>query len=198
MLRTENNSIKKEFLKRWVPPDSKVLDVGCGQGGDVHKWKHIRVSNVTGVDPNPWAIREARRRSKGYDGFRFIVGDIRNAPRDEHFDVICYNFSLQYQSLDLLPEVTQRLSKKDGLFLGIVTDSTRLDNAHEQGIQVERVDEGHIRVFIPDTPYYANGPIIEPILDKDTFISEAEKLGLKLQIWEPFSMYAKFVFKYQE
>lgn len=184
-------------MKDWVPRKSRVLDIGCGQGGDVHKWNQVGVSELVGVDPNPWAIREARRRSKEYNGFRFVVGDIRCAPRDKPFDVICYNFSLQYQPLELLSEVTERLSRENGIFLGVVTDSTRLDHAHEQGIQVERVDEGHIRVFIPDTPYYANGPITEPILDKERFISEAEKLGLELQTWEPFSMYAKFVFKYK-
>jgi ubiquinone/menaquinone biosynthesis C-methylase UbiE len=196
MLRIENNSVKKNLLSTWVPRGSRVLDVGCGQGGDVHKWNSVGVSELVGIDPNPWAIREARRRSKNYDGFTFAVGDIRCAPRDKPFDVICYNFSLQYQPLELLSEITERLSDKGGLFIGVVTDSTRLEFAKEQGIQVERVDAGRrISVFIPDTPYYANGPVTEPILEKDEFIREAERLGLELQVWEPFSMYAKFVFR---
>ena len=197
LLRQENNLVKKDLLRNWVPKGSRVLDVGCGQGGDVHKWKSVGVSELVGVDPNPWAVREARRRSRDYNGFTFLAGDIRSAPSDKPFDVICYNFSLQYQPLELLPEVTRRLSPSGGgLFLGVVTDSTRLEFAEEQGIQVERVDPGHIRVFIPDTPYYANGPVTEPILEKETFIREAEGLGLELQVWEPFSMYAKFVFRY--
>ena len=197
MLRIENNSVKKNLLKTWVPRGARVLDVGCGQGGDVHKWKSVGVSELVGVDPNPWAIREARRRSRDYDGFTFIVGDIRSVPCDDRpFDVVCYNFSLQYQPLELLPEITRRLYGDGGLLLGVVTDSTRLEHAHEQGIQVERVGEGTIRVFIPDTPYYRDGPIVEPILEKEVFIREAERLGLELQVWEPFSMYAKFVFKY--
>jgi ubiquinone/menaquinone biosynthesis C-methylase UbiE len=196
MLRIENNSVKKALLNPWVPKGSRVLDVGCGQGGDVHKWNGVGVSELVGIDPNPWAIREARRRSKIYDGFTFSVGDVRCAPSDKPFDVICYNFSLQYQPLELLPEVTRRLSRGGGLFLGVVTDSTRLEHAKEQGIQVERTDENHIRVFIPDTPYYANGPLPAPILHKEEFIREAERLGLELQVWEPFSMYAKFVFRY--
>jgi ubiquinone/menaquinone biosynthesis C-methylase UbiE len=196
MLRIENNSVKKSLLKQWVQRGSRVLDVGCGQGGDVHKWNSVGVSELVGIDPNPWAIREARRRSKGYNGFTFSIGDIRCAPRGKPFDVICYNFSLQYQPLELLSEVTGRLCGDGGLFIGVVSDSTRLDFAKEQGIQVERIDENHIRVFIPDTPYYANGPVTEPILEKELFIREAERLGLELQVWEPFSMYAKFVFRY--
>lgn len=191
-LRGYNNLIKRDFLNTWVKRGSCVLDVGCGQGGDLHKWKHLNVKLV-GVDPNQWAIEEARRRSKGYG--TFIVGDVRSAPL-ELYDVICYNFSLQYQPLELLTEVTKRL-RHGGLLIGVVSDSTRIEYASEQGIQVTRVDENNIQVFIPNTPYYAHGPITEPILDKTVLIDEAKKLGLDLQIWEPFSMYAKFVFKYQ-
>jgi hypothetical protein len=64
------------------------------------------------------------------------------------------------------------------------------------GISVKSTSPGYIQVYIPDTPYYANGPVVEPVLEKDVLIHEAEKLGLRLEIWEPFSIYAKFVFKY--
>ncbi len=193
-LRRVNNTIKRNLLNFWVRKGSSVLDVGCGQGGDIHKWKHIGVK-LTGVDPNSWAIEEAIRRSNGYG--TFIVGDIRNAPCDEQFDVICYNFSLQYQPVELFTEITKRLKPGGGLLLGVVSDSTRLEHAKEQGIQVTRVDDTHIQVFIPDTPYYANGPVTEPIIQKDVLIAEANRRGFKLRLWEPFSMYAKFVFEYQ-
>lgn len=195
LLRAENNLIKRNFLNEWVSPGSYVLDVGCGQGGDIHKWNYIGVNKLVGVDPNEWAIQEAFRRNR-YDGFSFIVGDIRSAPL-EQFDVVCYNFSLQYQPVELLEEVTKRL-RRGGLFIGIVTDPSRLDKAASDGILVTQSDDpGKIRVYIPDTPYYANGPVTEPLLDKERFFSLAETLGLELQIWEPFSMYAKFVFVYK-
>lgn len=188
LLRKENNIIKRDFLNAWVPPGSKVLDVGCGQGGDLHKWRHIGV-NLTGVDPNKQAIEEAVRRSRGYGTFR--VGTIESAPL-EFYDVICYNFSIQYQPLELMPEITRRLAP-GGILIGIVTDSTRLDRSDEI-IQISRIDEDHISVFIPDTPYYANGPVIEPILHKHEFVKQAEFYGLRLLLWESFSIYAKFVF----
>ena len=199
LIRKENNEIKKNLIQKWVPEGSSVLDVGCGQGGDIHKWSHVRLKKLVGVDPNPRAIEEARRRTKGRAPWAtFDVGTIESAPCiDELFDVVCYNFSLQYQSIDLLPEVTRRLkSHGNGLFIGTVTDSTRLGLAHMYGISVESVGPDKIKVYIPDTPYYANGPVVEPVLEKDVLIREAEKLGLRLEIWEPFSIYAKFVFRY--
>jgi SAM-dependent methyltransferase len=195
LIRKENNEIKKNLIQRWVPAGASVLDVGCGQGGDIHKWTHVRIKKLVGIDPNPSAIEEARRRGKGKTWATFDVGTIESAPI-ELFDVICYNFSLQYQSLDLLTEVVRRLKPDGGCFIGTVTDSTRLGLAHMHGISVESVYPGHIQVYIPDTPYYANGPVVEPVLEKDVLIHEAEKLGLRLEIWEPFSIYAKFVFRY--
>lgn len=192
-LRTENNLIKREFLNQWVKRGSKVLDVGCGQGGDIHKWRHLGVDVLVGVDPNPDAIEEARRRSQGRLGV-FYVGDVCTVNPKEKFDVICYNFSLQYQSLELLYEVRKRLVEPTGIFLGVVTDSSRLQLAEENGIHVTPITENEIEVFIPNTPYYVNGPVREPILKKEELIRTAEKLGMKLELWEPFSIYAKFVF----
>lgn len=195
-IRKENNAVKRDLIQKWVPAGSRVLDVGCGQGGDLHKWTHVGIKKLIGIDPNPSAIEEARRRAKGRSWATFHVGTIESAPL-EHFDVICYNFSLQYQSLELLPEIVRRLkSNGNGLFIGTVTDSTRLGLAHMYGISVESVSPGHVQVYIPDTPYYANGPVVEPVLEKDVLIYEAAKLGLRLELWEPFSIYAKFVFKY--
>ena len=197
-IRKENNAVKRDLIQKWVPAGSHVLDVGCGQGGDLHKWMHVGIKKLIGIDPNPSAIEEARRRGKGRPWATFHVGTIESAPTiDEHFDVICYNFSLQYQSIELLPEIVRRLkSNGNGLLIGTVTDSTRIGLAHMYGISVESVAPGRIKVYIPDTPYYANGPVIEPVLEKDVLIYEASKLGLRLELWEPFSIYAKFVFKY--
>ena len=194
-LRKQNNAVKRDLIQKWVHAGTSVLDVGCGQGGDIHKWSHAHVGRLVGVDPNSSAIEEARRRSKGHSSWsRFNVGTIESAPL-EQFDVICYNFSLQYQSLDLLPEISHRL-KSGGLLIGTVTDSTRLGIAHMQGISVENIGPGYIKVFIPDTPYYANGPVVEPVLEKDVFIKSAQEEGFELLLWEPFSIYAKFVFRY--
>ena len=196
-IRKENNAVKRNLIQQWVPIGANVLDIGCGQGGDIHKWSHVRVKRLVGIDPNSSAIEEARRRSKGQSWAIFNVGTIESAPTNELFDVICYNFSLQYQPIELLPEVVQRV-KPGGLLIGTVTDSTRINLAHMYGLSVKSVGPGYIKVYIPNTPYYANGPVVEPVIEKDILIHEAEKLGFKLCVWDPFSIYAKFVFQYQE
>jgi SAM-dependent methyltransferase len=182
--RRDNNEIKREFLTSWVPRGSNVLDVGCGQGGDVHKWKYISVK-LTGIDPNPIAIEEAKRRSRGYG--TFMDGYIYNAPL-EKYDIICYNFSLQYQPIEYIDEIKKRLGP-GGLLIGVVTDPERIHLAQEYGIHVEKY-KNIISVYIPGTPYYAHGSVDEPIFQKDEYLKH-----FKCILWEPFSIYAKFVFQ---
>ena len=33
-------------------PNAKILDIGCGRGGDVMKWFHARIKNYVGFDPD--------------------------------------------------------------------------------------------------------------------------------------------------
>lgn len=190
-MRRTNNDIKKDFLQKWVQKGSKVLDAGCGQGGDIHKWKSIGV-NYTGFDPNPIAIQEARRRSG--PGPRFIVGTICDAPH-EKFDVICYNFSFQYQDPSEYMEIVKRLRPR-GLLIGIVPDPDRFTEASKNGIQLfEGSVAGKVGVYIEGTPYYAGGPIEEPVV---TRFEVTSRLGLEPILWgESFSIYSKFVFQCQ-
>jgi len=193
-MRKTNNEIKRDFLQKWVPKGSKVLDAGCGQGGDIHKWNSLDV-DYTGFDPNRVAITEARRRAGRLDmKTRFIVGTIRDAP-NEKFDVICYNFSFQYQDPDEYPEIVGRL-KSGGILIGIVPDPGRFIEAEKNGIQLfEGSVPGKVGVYISGTPYYEAGPIEEPVVTCDDV---SARLGLELIEWgDSFSIYSKFVFRSQ-
>lgn len=193
-MRRTNNDIKREFLNRWVKPGSKVLDAGCGQGGDIHKWHALNV-DYTGFDPNPLAIDEARRRAYRMDWEvlpKFLVGLIIDAP-DEQFDVVCYNFSFQYQDPSGYKEIVRRL-KPGGLLLGIVPDPIRFGEGPKNGISIfEGSVPGKVGIYISGTPYYEGGPIEEPIVTRGDVTSG---LGLVPVLWgESFSIYSKFVFQ---
>jgi SAM-dependent methyltransferase len=191
-MRKVNNDIKREFLNTWVPRGASVLDVGCGQGGDLHKWRAIGVTNLTGIDPNPFAIEEAKRRSRGYGTFK--VGTILDIPFGSKFDVICYNFSIQYEDPKNYRYLATLLNP-GGKLIGITPDKSRFEFASEDGIVLGKISNGEVSVWIPDTPYYANGAIVEPVLDCETFIKNMNDSNLNLVLFgESFSIYSKFVF----
>jgi len=175
--------IKREFINRWVKPKSVVLDVGCGQGGDLSKWKSLDV-HLIGVDPNPIAIQEARRRSNGFGVF--VVGCITDIPDNMRFDVICYNFSFQYEDPKNYKRLVSMLNV-GGILMGIVPDSGT--DLQDPLISIQRVDDTHISVWIPDTPYYLNGPVVEPLVT----IGSIDGVDLILD-GEQFSIYKKFVY----
>jgi hypothetical protein len=58
-------------------------------------------------------------------------------------------------------------------------------------------------VNLEDTPYYQDGAKSEPIAHKDLLVTRLEKIGFRLESWEPLSgnpiseLYSKFIFVYK-
>jgi len=68
-LRSFNNWIKSIIIHKFSPKDScegrlKILDIGCGKGGDLGKWQKAPqpVELYVGVDPAEVSIDQARER----------------------------------------------------------------------------------------------------------------------------------------
>lgn len=220
-LRREHNQAKRDLIKSLCGRGDRVLDVGCGRGGDLHKWKSARV-RLWAVDPDPESVREAKDRAQNMNwDVDISVGDILTAPLGP-FDIVCYNFSLQYifASEFLLEKSLEALRdrvKVGGVFLGVVPDSTKimglplkwsdsLGNTIERGPSVcgaGRIGE-MILVKLSDGPYYANGPVPEPICHKALLLERLRCKGFELVIWQPMlskpnrlvsDIYSQFIFK---
>lgn len=43
-------SIKEDLYKQNVRPDDTLLELACGRGGDLHRWKRVHASKVVGLD----------------------------------------------------------------------------------------------------------------------------------------------------
>ena len=67
-MRKFNNDVKRRVLTKYsnkVNGDIHILDMSCGQGGDLFKFKDIsNIKYVVGCDIDPNAIDEAKRRYK--------------------------------------------------------------------------------------------------------------------------------------
>jgi mRNA (guanine-N7-)-methyltransferase len=64
-LRSFNNWVKSSTIQKFVGDERhiKVLDIGCGKGGDLQKWQSSRKLELyVGCDPADVSIKQARER----------------------------------------------------------------------------------------------------------------------------------------
>lgn len=212
-MRKAHNVIKRRFIETHLTPGARVLDVGCGQGGDILKWG----IPIHACDPDKKSLYEAIRRGKGTHS-KFFIGDIRSVPENV-YDIVCYNFSFQYcfessqlfhETLEALVKRTQRGSR----LIGILPDSELLFEKYpkwtdREGNTVEYMctplgDFGDaVNVEVVGAPYYKHGPKSEPIAYKDRMLTELARKGFELVHWAPISphttglltdIYSEFIF----
>lgn len=214
-VRKYHNSVKRHLIQSVTKTGFNALDVGCGFGGDLQKWKAC-YANVDMCDPNPESLIEARKRAESL-GMKvaFYEGDIFSCP-EKVYNIVCYNFSLHYifQSRELFFRSIQAIRsrmEKGSVLVGCIPDSMsilmstpfkdELGNFMSRGQNTGYGNFGEkLFVKLTDTPFYKDGPKSEPIAYKDLLVTHLEDLGLRLITWESLDrysisrMYSKFIF----
>jgi SAM-dependent methyltransferase len=192
MLRKLHNDAKYNLIKNVVRPRSSVLDVGGGRGGDLSKWKSVS-AKLTMIDPDEMSVIEAKRRAKKiYPSAIIKKGDIISANLRSEFDYVCYNFSLQYIfrrkwfASSSIYEIALSL-KPGGKFFGIIPNADKikkypLDWTDQMGNTMTRENKysDTVSFYLVDTPYYANGPIEEPLVSFKNLVKLCFEHSLKL------------------
>ena len=217
-IRKYHNEAKRILIQSATSEGDSILDVGCGFGGDLQKWKHAG-ANISMCEPNLESLKEAKTRAKNMKiRVNFYEGDIFSCPHRK-YDVICYNFALHYifatkQLFEKsLLEVRNRM-KPGGVFIGIVPNSdkiimnTPVRDKLGNYFLMKQTSSGNfgekLYVHLAETPYYTDGPKVEPIAHKDMLFTYMEDLGFTLTLWEdlegnPVSeLYSKFCFMYRK
>lgn len=215
-VRRYHNLTKRQLIQRATQKGMTVLDVGCGFGGDLQKWDHVKPKVLDMCDPLRESLREAKERAKNLGiSANFFEGDISNCPKKK-YQVICYNFSLHYifetkrLFMDSLQNIVNRLDH-GGKLIGVIPDSEavlmntpfrdNLGNAMTRGENTGYGDFGEkLFVMLADTPFYNGLFRKEPIAYKDLLITQLGKMGLRLEEWKPLEghsiseMYSQFIF----
>lgn len=193
MDRQQHNHLKLMLIEKWVKCGQRVLDVGCGFGGDFHKWQKVGATYI-GVDPSEESLTEARRRFKSAS---LLHGTLFDVPRGLRFNVLCFNFSLQY-CRPVLRETMERaheLLTEYGIVIGVVPDSEKICLGLDPCYTVTPTLD-HVTVFIPGTPYYeTKGPMTEPLIGQQDIIQSCEGLFHMIE-WSDFNkVYSKFILR---
>lgn len=121
----------------------RILDLGCGKGGDLKKWEKVRPSGLVGADIAAVSIEQAiarhRDNNNGYPGDFFAFDCFSMAlsqviPRallEPMFDNVTLQFCMHYawesaEKARMMLDNVARYLRKGGVFIGTIPDSREL------------------------------------------------------------------------
>src|SRR5690606_3238767 len=106
-----------DFLPKlfWDSARTEILVVGCGTGNEIQKLVTKQKKwNVTGIDPSPEMIQQARQKLEGYTNVRLIEALIGDLEVDRKYDAATLLLVLHFledngSKLELLKQIGDRL-----------------------------------------------------------------------------------------
>lgn len=138
-LKSFNNLIKSILINRNVRSRDTVLDIGCGKGGDLFKYKNRWITGLIGIDIADESVRQARQR---YSEIRrkpfwadFQVGNpfserVEDIVHPDAFpvNVVSIQFAMHYafeseQNARTLLDNVSRVLRPGGRFIGTIPNS---------------------------------------------------------------------------
>ncbi|GJN88805.1 hypothetical protein Rhopal_001776-T1 [Rhodotorula paludigena] len=161
-LKKFNNWIKSVLIAKFGrredardQPRVRVLDLGCGKGGDLPKWAKAGTEEYVGVDIAAVSVEQARQRWQNMRGPRFpatfFTLDCFESSVEEilppdsvmfPFDVVSMQFCMHYafesehKVRTLLENVTRYL-RPGGVFVGTIPDAKNLFDHLDNNTEAE-------------------------------------------------------------
>jgi SAM-dependent methyltransferase len=111
-LRKIQYVIDSKHLQKYIIK-GKILDVGCSTGDFIKKLSHNLDLDLIGIDPDNYAIKEAKTKSK--KNTHFYCTDLINFKQKNKFDAIIFRGSFQFLGHDLNRTLNKisKISTKD-------------------------------------------------------------------------------------
>ncbi|MCU4751358.1 class I SAM-dependent methyltransferase [Halobacteria archaeon AArc-curdl1] len=126
------------YLKQFVTPDDRILDIGAGIGSIEERFPN---HEIIGIDLSPKMIRTARSRVDA----SFLVGDARSLPvGDDHVDAVFFVATLEFiPEIDMVLNEATRVLSPDGTLVAILlnTESEYVQsNLEREGSYFQRME----------------------------------------------------------
>ncbi|KAE8216699.1 hypothetical protein CF327_g127 [Tilletia walkeri] len=146
-LKKFNNWAKNVLIQRFSQNGCRVLDMGCGKGGDLNKWARANASGIVMIDIAGVSVGQAEARYKDarpkhrfeadfytFDCFSRALGEVVSASTlAPKFDNVTLQFCMHYgwdsvSKARCLLENVGRYLKPGGFFVGTIPDADNLMN----------------------------------------------------------------------
>jgi mRNA (guanine-N7-)-methyltransferase len=208
-----NNYTKSLLITKFTPKQSRVLDLACGKGGDLLKWKNQRINSLLGLDIAKISVQQAEKRFRDsrfdfnatFDTIDCFSKDFKLYFQKNwfRFDVVSCQFAIHYcfeteEKLRIVLETIADILEPGGHFIGTVPNSTfvmkNLDNC--QGLEFgnsfykikfeqrdTRPEFGHKYQFYLED---AIDDCPEYVAHRQSFIRIANEYGLECVLYKGF------------
>lgn len=85
---------ERNYLRKNITSNQKVLDIGCGDGRNILSIADI-TETITGVDIDPKAVEDTKQNTVQYSKIKIMRGNVTRLPfRDKSFDVAIFSMTL--------------------------------------------------------------------------------------------------------
>ena len=181
-IRNTHNFIKAALISEHIPENAHIIDLGCGQGGDLLKFKRRAPKTYRGIDISHTAIDALSKRIARInircrvklDCFDFSEADWKS---DYKVDAVSCQFAIQYafssptHATHVLSRIADAL-REDGVFIGTIP--VHADPSYNVVI-----------VQLPDD----TRKCVEYSARRDDLVALGRACGMQLVLWESFSDY---------
>ena len=124
---------QKSYLRTHIKPDSKVLEIGCGNGRNLLSILNI-TKNLVGIDNDPKAIEDAKNNLSKFPTIQIILSEATRLPfLEKIFDHVIFLdllYNLGSSKIKVLAEA-KRVLKNDGSIIVGVYSEKALDERME-------------------------------------------------------------------
>jgi ubiquinone/menaquinone biosynthesis C-methylase UbiE len=103
-----------------VKPESRILELCCGDGFNAHHFYAARAASIYSMDFDPEAIRSAKSNFKN-PKVKYVTGDIRKEIPDQKFDNVVWDAAIEHFTEDEIESIMATIKKvltTDGVLSG--------------------------------------------------------------------------------
>jgi ubiquinone/menaquinone biosynthesis C-methylase UbiE len=171
---------ERDFLLSHIAQNSKVLDIGCGDGRNIETILNV-TKDVIGIDNDPKAVSDAKAHLANIPSVQILLADVIALPFPENsFDAVTLMMTLvnfNHNKVHALKEMA-RVLKQDGKTIISVYSEDAFDKRMEIYKQVQApIDRVEGTTVILDISFGAN---ISEQFSKEEIETLAEQANLKL------------------